>query len=302
MIYKWNIIGHEKELAHLEEDLKSNNLHHAYLFVGPAKIGKGRVAKCLARILQCPNDFCGACAHCIQIEKKCHPDTIEIEDDGESIKIETVREIIARLAMTGQSRHKILLIHNIGRLTPEAANCLLKTLEEPTPGTIFIFTANRLRDILPTIASRMRIAHFKALPDELLQKALERRYPEADASAIREVILLSMGRSGRAIQLMDDPVAFREIHELYANVKFFAEKAGIATRLTAMQEIAKEPGKTENFLALLTHYLRDSLLNSASVAERKRALAVIDKIHMAFKHIEHNVSPRFLLENIMLSL
>ena len=167
MYYNWNVIGHEKELGLLEHDFRENNIHHAYLFVGPEKVGKFRVAKSVAGILQCPENFCHSCPTCIQIEKKCHPDIIELEDDGQSIKIDTVRDIIARLNMTSQGRYKILLIQNIGRLTEEAGNCLLKTLEEPPQKTIFLFTVSQLRDIMPTIASRMRLIHFKKLGNDV---------------------------------------------------------------------------------------------------------------------------------------
>jgi DNA polymerase-3 subunit delta' len=302
MFYNWNVIGHTQELSRLEEDFKSGNIHHAYLFVGPEKVGKFRVAKTMAEILQCPNNFCHACPTCAQIEKKCHPDTIELEDDGESIKIGAVREIISRLSMTGQGRYKILLIQNIGRLTEEASNCLLKTLEEPTGKTIFLFTAGQLRDISGTIASRMRIVHFKKLHDDVLREALRKEYPETDDETLNQVILLSLGRSGRALQLLKNPEVFQDLRDLYRQIQFLGEKAQIATRILTVAEISQNPQKIKTFLALLTHYVRQKLLSSKTPEEKQHAVATIEEIHRVIDLLARNVNPRLLLENIMISL
>lgn len=302
MFYHWNVIGHTQELSRLEEDFKSGNIHHAYLFAGPEKVGKFRVAKAVAKILQCPNNFCHTCSTCLQIEKKCHPDTIELEDDGESIKIGAVREIISRLSMTGQSRSKILLIQNIGRLTDEASNCLLKTLEEPPEKTIFLFTAGQLRDISATIASRMRLIHFKKLHDDVLREALQKEFPDADRETLDQVILLSLGRSGRALQLLKNPQMFQELRETYQHIQFLGEKASAATRILAAQPLSQDPQKIKTFLALLTHYLRQKMFQSKTPEEKQHAMVGIEEIHRAIDLMDRNVNPRLLLEHIMILL
>lgn len=302
MLYNWNVIGHEKELARMEADLINGNIHHAYLFVGPEKVGKFRVAKAVSKILQCPNNFCHTCPSCIQVEKKCHADTIELEDDGESIKIDAVREILARLQMTGQSQYKILLIQNIGRLTDEAANCLLKTLEEPPEKTVFLFTAGQLKDIAPTIASRMRILHFKKLNDTVLTDALQKAHPNVDRETIAQVILLSLGRSGRALQLLAEPEKFQEVRDLYHHIQFLDEKAGIATRMIAAAEICQDPARLKMFLTLLAHYLRNKMLHVDDFAEKTRMLRAIEKIHEINGLLLRNVNNRLLMENLMINL
>lgn len=300
MLYTWNVIGHEKELSQLEQNIKSGNIHHAYLFVGPEKIGKFRVAKSLAGILQCPNNFCHTCPTCVQIEKKCHPDTIELEDDGESIKINIVRDIIARLNMTGQSRHKIVLIQDIGRLTEAPA--LLKTIEEPPEKTIFIFTAGQLRDIMPTIASRMRILHFKKLPDEILREALKEQFPAADDETLDQVLLLSLGRSGKAIQLLSSPEIFQELRDLYRHIQFLDEKASPAARLMAMHLLYQDPRKTKTFMSLLIHYFRRKMFAEKTHAGRLDAIRILINTHKTLNLYDRNINQRLLLENLMLQL
>lgn len=302
MLYTWNVIGHEKELARLEQDFEGGNLHHAYLFAGPDKVGKFRVAQAVSKILQCPNNFCRTCPTCIQIEKKCHPDTIELEDDGQSIKIGAVREILARLMLTGQSRYKILLIQNIGRLVPEAANCLLKTLEEPPERTIFLFSAGTLREVLPTIASRMRIIHFKKLHDAVLKNALKQEYPGIDEEMLNQVILLSLGRSGRALQLLKDPEKFQELKETYQKIQFLESKASMATRFLEIPALTEDPFKLKSFLSLLTHFMRQKMLAAENYETQTRSIRILQEIHRTIDLLARNVNPRLLLENIMLNL
>lgn len=302
MFYNWNVIGHEKNLLLLESDIRSGNVHHAYLFAGPSKIGKFRIARSMAGILQCPNNFCHTCPACIQIERRSHIDIIELKDDGESIKIDAVREIIERLNMTGQGTYKILLLQNIRRLTDEAASCLLKTLEEPPPKTIFIFTAGQIQDVMPTIASRMRIINFKKLPDDILKTALRERYSDVEDEVLDQVLLLSLGRSGTAIQLLSKPETFQELREIYRNIQFLDEKASVSARLSGMQELSKNPEKMNTFLSLLVYFFRQKMLKANSFKDKMRAADIIKETQRAMNLMERNVNPRLLLENIMLKI
>lgn len=302
MFYNWNVIGHEDPLGILEKDFRNGIVRHAYLFIGPEQIGKFRTAKTAATILQCPNNFCRRCPTCIQIEKKSHPDTIELSDDGESIKINTIRDIINRLSMTRQSTYHLLLIQNIKRLTEEAGNCLLKILEEPPPQTVFFFTARHIREILQTIVSRMHVLRFKKLPDEVLKAALKKTYPEATDELLDQVVLLSLGRSGVALQLISQPETFNEFSELYRQIEFLVEKASLASRIMAIQTLLQDEKRMALFLSLLTCYLRRKMLLAPSWEKRKRALTPLLKIHEVYTLLPRNVNPRLLAENIMIHL
>src|SRR3989338_7871543 len=153
--------------------------------------------------------------------------------------------------MTSQSAYKILLIQNIGRLTDEAANCLLKILEEPPSRTIFLFTVSHLRDVMPTIISRMRTVKFSKLEDGLLRTALRERYPHVDDETLNRVLALSLGRSGHAIKLMENPEAFAKILEQYRTIEFLSENASYAARFMAMQNLSQDPQELKVFLELL---------------------------------------------------
>ena len=178
----------------------------------------------MAGILQCPNNFCHTCPTCVQIERHYHIDTIELKDDGESIKIDAVREIIERLNMTGQGTYKVLLLQNIGRMTDEANSCFLKTLEEPPPKTIFIFTAGQIQDVMPTIASRMRIINFKKLPDDILKDALKKRYPDTEDEVLDQVLLLSLVEAAPRYNCFQSRKLFKNCGEFTGIYNFWMKK------------------------------------------------------------------------------
>ena len=204
--------------------------------------------------------------------------------------------------MTGQSRYKILLIQDIGRLPEAAANSILKTLEEPPGKTVFLFTAGQLRDVKPTIASRMRIVHFKKLPDDILKSALQKLFPNIAEDLIDQVLFLSLGRSGKAIQLLNSPEVFHELLELYHQIEFLSEKASVATRFMAMQDLLKDPQKTKNFLSLLVYYFRRKMFEQKTFEEKCAAIHTLKEIQHAIILLARNVNQRLVMENLMLQL
>lgn len=300
MKYNWSIIGHEKQLVQLEKDIESGNLAHAYLLAGPNSVGKNTVAKKLAGILQCENDFCHECNVCLQVKKGCHIDTVEFNDEGESIKIEEVRKIIERLSMTRQSRYKILLIQRLERMGIEAANSFLKILEEPPSKTVFIMTTNNVRLILPTILSRVRIVKFSSVSVQYLKDKLRELYPGSEEETLNTVSLFSLGTTGKAVHLMENPDSLANYLKIYHDVQNFLTYRNIAERFSYVEDLAAEPGRIETFLNILAHVLRSKMLESGTDGKRHaRVLAGVDEAAVLLKK---NVNVRLVLENLMLAL
>ncbi len=300
MKYNWSIIGHEKQLERIEEDIKSDNLAHAYLLVGPNSVGKSTVAKKLAGILQCENDFCHKCKNCIQTEKGCHIDVCELVDDKESIKIGTMRKIVEHLAMTRQSKYKILLIQRLERMTIEAANSFLKTLEEPPENTIFIMTTNNVSLILPTIISRVRTIRFNNVSYSYLSKKLVELYPNSDEETLNKVNLFSTGKTGKAVQLMENPEVLAEYMHLYNVVQVFLKNKNVVDRFSFVKNLTEEPAQIEVFLNILLHVLRSKVLEGSDKTESE--INMLLKIREAGMLLKKNVNTRLVLENLMLSL
>ncbi|NQU99474.1 MAG: hypothetical protein HQ538_01940, partial [Parcubacteria group bacterium] len=135
---KWPVIGHQKTISTLRNIILNQRLPHALLFSGVSNVGKTFVARKFIESIQCLDDSrpCGTCNSCKSIKQKIHPDVV-IYDEEESLKIKDIRRLKHTLSLGASiSPYKICLISNIERLTIEAANALLKVLEEPSGKTI----------------------------------------------------------------------------------------------------------------------------------------------------------------------
>ncbi len=299
MKYNWSIIGHEKQLKLIESDILSENISHAYLLAGPNSVGKNTVAKKLAGILQCSNDFCHACPTCLQIEKGVHLDTIEMIDDKESIKIDDVRKMIERCNMTRQSNYKIFLIQTIERMTTDAANSFLKMLEEPPERTIFILTTNNVRAVLPTIISRVRVMNFALVSAGYLERKLREMYSECDEDTIKKVGLFSLGKTGKAVNLMENPDELANYIKIYSDVIFFLEHKNITERFSYVSDLVEDETKIDTFVTILSNVLRSKILDGENAYEH---IDTVLKIDEAMTLIKKNVNLKLVLENLMLSL
>jgi hypothetical protein len=148
----------------------------------------------------------------------------------------------------------------------------------------------------------MRIVHFRKLPDEVLRDALKGLFPEADGDMLDQVLLLSLGRSGKAIQLMREPEAFQEVRDLYRLIEFLDEKATLAARLSTVTDFSQDASKMRAFLSLFVHYFRRKMFSGSTFEQKSAAIRIIEEIHRVVNLANRNINPRLLLENLMLQL
>lgn len=304
-MYNWKIIGHNKQLQYIEQDIAVNNLSHAYLFAGPSRIGKFAIARMLVNILQCPNNLCHSCPVCIQIQKGSHPDTIVLSDTDESIKIEQIRDIIGKLSMTKQGRYKILLIKKAERLTPEAANCLLKTLEEPPPDTVIIMTTDNPRELLSTIISRVRLIKFSGYSQKYLEEKMKEQFPDTDSETISQVCSLSLGKSGRAIKLLQNAELLATYRTMYNMLCGFLENKPLHVKFSTIEELLRSETNVSEFLDVFVHLVRSrlyNLLENENPPNNKKNyyLDLLDNIEQTRQLLKRNVNARLALENLAL--
>ncbi|CAM3546402.1 MULTISPECIES: DNA polymerase III subunit delta' [Brevibacillus] len=160
----------------LYHSLRNDRLAHAYLFTGPKGAGKKQMALHLAKSLFCSEkeaDACGACLTCRRIESGNHPDVLLLSPDGASIKIDQIRALQKEMAMRAvESHHKVYIIEHVDKMTTQAANSLLKFLEEPPAGVLAVLLTEHSHAILPTILSRCQIVPFSPLSAEAITKKL----------------------------------------------------------------------------------------------------------------------------------
>jgi len=159
----------------LSHSLRNNRLAHAYLFAGPKGSGKKQMALHLAKSLFCQErdaDACGSCLACRRIEAGNHPDVRLLSPDGASIKIDQIRDLQKEMAMRAvESRHKVYIMEHVEKMTAQAANSLLKFLEEPPAGVLAVLLTENSHAVLPTILSRCQMVPFSPLPaDEIAEQ------------------------------------------------------------------------------------------------------------------------------------
>lgn len=201
----FSLIGHHDVLAFIESELKKPS--HAYLFVGPTGTGKATVAREFARLLLCPEHGVHdeACSSCRRIGTGNHPDLVIVEPEGRtSLGADTARWVVGQAVLTPvESDRRLFLIEEAGLMTDQAANALLKTLEEPSAAVVFLLVAESEEDFPPTVASRCRIIRVGRVPEDDLTAALMHRGIEEEKA--RVLALVSGGRPGLALQLAGQP-------------------------------------------------------------------------------------------------
>lgn len=170
----WNIVGHKRQLKFLENAVADGHLAHGLLFAGPTGVGKHRIAVALAQAMLCEaSTACGNCAQCRAFLAGTNPDYLEISGEA-GIKIEQIRELIFKLSLKAYSgKYKVAVIDCAEQMTIEAANSLLKSLEEPTDKTLIILISSNPNRLPKTIVSRVQKITFGPLrPEELALAAL----------------------------------------------------------------------------------------------------------------------------------
>ncbi|WP_374001421.1 DNA polymerase III subunit delta' C-terminal domain-containing protein [Bdellovibrio bacteriovorus] len=157
------------------ESFENGRPGQTFLFVGPGGIGKKLTAMGFAQALLCPSSQrgCGKCPSCFRMSQGSHEGLKVIAPSGANIKMEQAKEVLEFLSLKSLTGNRVIIIDQAQTLNPQAANSLLKTLEEPPEGTFFFLIAPSVAGILPTIRSRSRIVQFRPLTQEDLGKKVK---------------------------------------------------------------------------------------------------------------------------------
>jgi DNA polymerase-3 subunit delta' len=250
-----DVVGHQRPLQILRRVIDTGRVHHAYLFTGIGGIGKRLVALNMAKALNCADqagEGCDRCRSCQLMDKGIHPDLILINPTGESIKIEQIRELERSIAFKPyEARWRVILVDGAEQLTREAANALLKTLEEPPPWTTIILVALAIESLPPTVLSRCQRIRFSPLSQEEVKKVLIDRL---SAKEINIFAPLAGGSPGRALQM--DGADVTKVKGLLLS----ALSPSFNRRLHVARELAYEEGWGKLFLEILGGWLRDLII------------------------------------------
>src|SRR6185503_15104911 len=204
----WNLVGHEWAVDMLKKHVVNRTTRHAYLFAGAPGLGRRSLALRFAQALNCQTPVdkgipCGQCRDCKQIEAMQHPDlnVVQADSEGGTLKVDQIREVRRTLTFKPyQSKYRVAIFLRFQEANDNAANALLKTLEEAPSYAVLILTANNPEQLLPTIVSRCEVLRLRALRVEDVSRELENRGMEIGQAKL--IAHISGGRFGYALRLI----------------------------------------------------------------------------------------------------
>lgn len=199
-----HIYGHEEIIGLLKMAMNRQRLAHGYIFEGVAGCGKRLVARALAKALLCEknqDEGCGHCASCLKFDTLNHPDFLEVEPDGKSVKVEQIEALQSFVLLKPYSSdRKVVIVDEAQTMTASAQNRLLKLIEEPPSYATLIFVTTQADALLPTILSRCQILTFPRLRPEVTEDWLIRQH-SVEPGLARLAAIFSDGSMNRALML-----------------------------------------------------------------------------------------------------
>ena len=161
-----DLLGQERVAGFLRRSIADGAGTHAYLFVGPPGAGKKGAARALACALLCDDGGCGLCPACTRIKRGSHPDVLIVEPEGAATyMVDQVRDLIHDVSLRPvEGRAKIYILDRSEAFNPQAANALLKTLEEPPDHVVLVLLSTSYEAVIPTVSSRCQVVRFASLP------------------------------------------------------------------------------------------------------------------------------------------
>jgi DNA polymerase-3 subunit delta' len=325
----WQLAGHSRATTLLQQSLRNGQLSHAYLLVGPAHVGKFTLARNLAQAVNCESESrpCQECTSCRRIATSKHSD-IHIVDlvsvEKKEIGIRQIAEMQTAAHLPPfEGKCKVFIFDRAEMLSNEAANSLLKTLEEPPPNILIILLTARESALLPTIASRCQRVELRPLPLGLVTDVLVKDYqvPQERADFLAR---LSGGCLGWALQALRDETLLSSREQRLEDFSRLCA-AGTRDRLAYAADLAALFGKgrdrMNDVLSAWLQWWRDLLLikcdnsqwivnvdQEALLSTRAGKLtagsiaAFMRDIRAAGEQLEMNANPRLALEVLMLRM
>lgn len=321
----WGMLGHEWAVGLLRRQIADNRLGHAYLFTGPIGVGRRSLALRLAAAANCsqppaPGEICGECRACRGFGRGQHPDLLLVErhEGDREIKIDALRALTRSLSLTPlEARYQIALVLNFHHASEEAANALLKTLEEPNPSVILCLTALDADSIPATVVSRCEVLRLRPLPAAELAPALQTRLG-VQAEQARLLASVSQGRPGLAMRLHQAPGLLESRAQWLDSLQGLLP-ANKVQRFAFAEKASKDRAQLKDLLLVWLSYWRDVLMSASgasvevanidraaeirSVGQQigfSRAAGALQAVERTLAQLETNVNTRLALEVLLL--
>jgi DNA polymerase-3 subunit delta' len=295
-----DVLGHEKQIEIFQKTLSQRRIGHAYLFSGIPAVGKKTLAREFAKAFNCQetkalHDSCGKCLSCRKIEHGSHPDFFCIEAEGQFIRINAVRQIQEQMKFKPlEAKYRVFIIDNADKMNDQAANALLKTLEEPSPVNVLILITSRPYSMPTTVISRCRHIRFNPLRNNIIAQFLMDRIGMEEQKALL-LAGLSGGSIGRALELNnEDVIAYRAgTFELLAGT----QNSEPFSLITFASFLAQDKKGIKMGLDILSSCFRDALI----FKETRKAKILINQDKSPFiAAMAARLSSEQILQNIKL--
>jgi len=319
----WPVIGHDQAVQTLRTAAAQGCLSHAYLISGPPQVGKATLARAAAKAIFCTDDErpCGVCLSCRKVEHGTHPDLVVVTPQTSKLLIDQVREVQRQAALSPvEASHKVFIIRQIEAATDDAANALLKTLEEPPAPVVLFLTLTAGERTLPTVRSRCQHITLRPVPAALAVTALRERW-HASPDQAELLARLSEGRLGWAVTMLADEVAWSQREKDLDELLSLSDQGRLERLQYAERLSVRKPDAIKATLAVWSGWWRDVLmlqlgcLDEAANIHRmdrlqaaaechgsREAVAFIAALSSARRQLDQNVNSRLALEVLLLRL
>lgn len=262
-----DIIGHEQVISHMQNAIRQKRFSHAYLLCGEAGSGKRLAAEAFAKTILCEEggiEACGKCKSCKQIESGNHPDFKSVVREKATLGVKEIREQVTADVQIKpySSEYKIYLIDEAEKMTEEAQNALLKTIEEPPEYAVFLLSVSRQELLLQTVLSRCVILPFYPVATGKIKNFLMEKKGVPDYLA-ESAAVFSGGLPGRAVAYAESESFTEQRTEVLHLVKRIDEMTMAEITEQVKLFAAKKDAATE-YLDMILLWYRDVLLYKAT--------------------------------------
>ncbi len=326
MTANWNLIGNEWAVDMLKKHITHGTTRHAYLLAGPPGLGRRMLALRFAQALNCqtpvePGVPCGECRDCKQTAAMQHADLmiVQSESEGAVLKVDQIREARRTLVLKPyQAMYRVALFLRFQEANDNAANALLKTLEEAPSYAVLILTADNPEQLLPTIVSRCEVIRLRPLRVEEVQKELEARGLGTDKA--RLLAHISGGRFGYALRLLEDESLLERREERLNDLQSLISASRVE-KFAYADKLSRDKESMRQAISIWLSYWRDVMLRTAhaetplanvdrnveieDLAQRldlSMARRVVVSFEDVLEKMERNVNSRLLAEVLLLDL